>query len=226
MKHFLIAIIFLSFPVLSKSQFISEVDCSKGVCECIESSNRTADVEANFRTCFLLSLDRHKPELMQEVQKRYGDLNEKNIMKLMDSLYIEVGIKLIGSCKSYFTFMDSLMHQSYKNLNKDSLKNLLHGAESVNIEKKDKKRYEYISTLYFQLGDYNKAMENSEKILSQDSTSITALFIKASFMDSIKNYQEAIIFYDKVAKLSHQNSFYIYSAIARRKKNGLSNQAY
>jgi tetratricopeptide (TPR) repeat protein len=223
MKHPLIVIIFLSFPVLSNSQSITEVDWSKGVCECIESSNKTGDVEANFRTCFLLSLDSHQPEFMQEVQKRYGDLAEENMTKLMDSLYIDVGIKLIGSCKPYFTFMDSLMHQSYKNLNKDSLKNLLHGAESVNMEKKDKKHYEYIGTLYFQLGDYDKAMENSEKILSQDSTSMTALFIKASFMDSIKNYQEAIILYDKVAKLSHQNSFYIYSAIARRKKNSLNN---
>jgi tetratricopeptide (TPR) repeat protein len=222
MKHPLIVITFLSFPVLSNGQSFTEVDFSKGICECAESSNKIGDIEANVKTCFLQSLDKYNLGLMQAAHKKYGAITEKNVMKIMDSLYVEVGIKLVSSCKPYFIFMDSFMHQTYKNLNKDSLKNLLHKAELVNMEKKDKKHYEYISTLYLQLGDYDKAMENNERILSQDSTSMPALFIKASFMDSIKNYEEAIVLYDKIAQLSHQNIFHIYSAIARRKKNGLN----
>jgi len=57
--------------------------------------------------------------------------------------------------------------------------------------------------------------------LSQDSTHPTALFIKASILDARKDYQAAIILYDKVAELSPQKGMHIYSAIAKRKKNGL-----
>jgi len=221
MKHFIIVNVFLLFLVRSNCQSSTVIDYSKGICECLDSLNKTGDVETNFIPCLRLSVDRHLPEFILEVTKRYGDSTAENMTKFIEVLEIEVSIKLINSCTPYFMFTDSLKHQQYKNINRDSINKLLKKVESVSNTNRNKRYYECTSSLYFQLGNYDKAMENVEKILSEDSADIMALFIKASVMDSKKNYREAIILYDKAAELSHQNAFYLYSAIARRKMNGL-----
>ncbi|MEO6288956.1 MAG: hypothetical protein ABIO76_03495 [Ginsengibacter sp.] len=46
------------------------------------------------------------------------------------------------------------------------------------------------------------------------------LYIKAWINEIKGNYDEAISLYNKVAELTHMNSFYIFSEVAKRKKNG------
>jgi tetratricopeptide (TPR) repeat protein len=166
-------------------------------------------------------LDRNSSAIANRVIKEYGSVTKKNTEKVTDELEIEVSIKLIDSCTTFFRFTDSLKHQQYKNLNKDSLVRLLNGLGSFDTTKSSKIFFVRAGVLYYQLGDHERALKNAERVLSEDSVNITALFIKAFIYDTRGNYQEAITLYDKVAELSHQKSVYIYSALARRKKNGL-----
>ena len=221
MKHLTIAIVLSLLFGSSNSQSSIHLDYSKGICNCLDSLNKTSDIEHSFPICFGLALDRNASALAQELIKTYGNTNKESMTKLTDQIEISTSIELIHSCSTFFRFTDSLKHQQYKNLNKDSLVRILNSLESLDTTKRNKKYYAYASALYFQVGAYEKAMKNIAKVLSEDSTDVTALFIKASIDDANGNYGDAIAGYEKVANLSHQNSFYIYSALAKRKKNGL-----
>jgi tetratricopeptide (TPR) repeat protein len=221
MKHVAIAIVLSLLFGCSNSQSSNTIDYSKGICECLDSLNKTSNTDHSFPICFGLSLDRNASALTQELIKKYGNTNKENIAKLTDQLELNVSIELIDSCTTFFRFTDSLKHKQYKKLNKDSLVSLLNDLESTDTTKRNKKYYVYASTLYFQLGAYEKAIQNVEKVLSEDSSDVKALFIKASIDDSKGNYDDAIAGYEKVTNLSHQNAFYIYSALAKRKKNEL-----
>jgi tetratricopeptide (TPR) repeat protein len=221
MKNFISAIAILFLFGCSNSQSTNDAGYSKEICECLDSLSKPADVEHNFPICFSILLDKNSSALTKEVIKTYGSFNKENVAKFTDRLEIRLSVNLFDSCTAFFKFTDSLKHQQYKNLSKDSLTRLLGGLESIDSTKRSKNYYVSASTLHFQLGEYEKAMENVDKVLSEDSLNVSALFIKAFIFDVKGNYQDAIALYDKAARLSHQDGFYIYSALARRKKNGL-----
>lgn len=194
---------------------------SNGVCNCLDSLSKTGGVHQNFPTCFSLTLERNSSAFMQELLQTYGDTSEKSLNKLNDDLLSRMSIDLIQSCTSYFEYTDSLQQRQYKSLNKDSLVALLKHLDSYNETQRDKEYYQYASKLYFQSGDYDNALKNVEQVLLKDSFNTTAIFIKASIEEKKGNYSEAIALYNKVAALANNNAILIYSAMAKRRKNGL-----
>jgi len=196
-------------------------DCSKIICNCLDSLNeRAGSTQNNFPDCFSLALDRNYSEIMREFHKSYSDTTQATLTKFTNELEIRFSILLIHDCTTFFELTDSLYKQQYKDLNKDSLKILLQELQTRDITKRNNDYYEYAGMLYFQLGIYDEALENVEKVLSKDSTRTKSLFIKASIDDKNGNYQEAIFLYEKIAKLSNK-IFYIYSEMAKRKQKSL-----
>ena len=221
MRYFVLSAMLCVMFGCSNSQSSVDPDYTKGFCNCLDSLNKTTNTNHSFPDCFGAMLDRNSSAVRSRATKEYGSASQANLEKVMNELEIEVSIDLIDSCTTYFRFIDSLKHQQYKNLNKDSLVNLLKGLSNFDTIKNSKTYYVRAATLCYQLGDYETASKNADRVLSEDSTNVTALFIKAFAYDTRGNYQNALTLYDKVARLSHQSSFYIYSALARRKKNGL-----
>ena len=68
---------------------------------------------------------------------------------------------------------------------------------------------------------YDSSLSNAEKALAINSNNIQALYIKGWINEIKGSYDAAILLYNKVAELTHMNSFYIFSEIAKRKKNGM-----
>jgi tetratricopeptide (TPR) repeat protein len=221
MKQFLIVITFLLITVYSNGQSAASMNFSNGICHCLDSLNKTTDVEHSFPICFSQALEKNASAVFQEMIQTYGDTTETTMNRFTDTLEVRSSIYLIGTCTIFYKYTDSLYNQQYKKLNKDSLQTVLKRLEEIDSTKRTKSYYLSLGIVYFQLRIYDKALESIEKVLSEDSTNIKSLFIKASINLRMQNYDEAIELFDQVAKLSHQNSFYIYSAMAKRKESGM-----
>ena len=92
---------------------------------------------------------------------------------------------------------------------------------SMGLVRQNKDYYNQKALLFFQSKIYDSSLANANKVLNIDSTNAQAMYFKG-WVDEIKgNYNEAIFLYDKVAALTQQDDFLIFSALARRKKNGM-----
>jgi tetratricopeptide (TPR) repeat protein len=187
----------------------------------LDSLEKSGNVHQSFPACYSLTLEKNASSVMQELTDKYGDNSEKSMTLLNDEIMLGMSLDLIESCTIYFAYIDSLQQQQYKDLNKDSLGVLLMHLNNYDTSQRDAKYYQSLSTIYFQLGNYNKASEHVEHILSIDSQNASALFIRASILEKKGNYSDAIALYDKVATITNKKAFLIYSAVAKRKKNGL-----
>jgi tetratricopeptide (TPR) repeat protein len=213
--------LYIFYSSCSLSQSVTPIRYSEGVCDCLDSLGKFGGVDENFPACYRQAIEKNASAVTQLLKEKYGDDTEKNITLLNDEIMIIMSLDLIESCSTYFAYTDSLQHQQYKNLNKDSLEVLIKRLNNYNATQRNTKYYQSLSTLYFQLGDYIKAMENVECTLSLDSQNASAMFIRASILEKKGNYSDAITLYDKVAALTKNKAFLIYSALAKRKKSGL-----
>lgn len=214
-----IILIFNSTFSFGQSEF--EKLYSNQACACIESKHFTIYTVENFVTCFQEVLQNDSAQVIQEYKRIYGDTTFSEGRHFGHDLVARVQISLIGECKAYAVFVDSMRYNSIGNLNQDSLKVLLKNLDTVASMRRNKEFYNQKALLFFQSSMFDSALTNANKVLQIDSTNAQAMYFKG-WVDEIKgNYNEAVVLYDKVAASTKQENFLIFSALAKRKKNGM-----
>lgn len=214
-------LIFLLISIQSFGQSDLDTKYSADVCSCLDSLKKIGLAEQNFEDCFLLAMQQNSDLIIQETKKKYGDTSEARGYKFGKELSERMAISLVKDCKTYFTLTDSLRHEDYRDLNHDSLRLQLSDLNKTETSLRNSEFYSNKALILFELKNYDSSLSAIEQSLKLNSNNYQSLFIKAWINEIKGNYDEAILLYDKVAELTHMNSFYIFSEIAKRKKNGM-----
>lgn len=219
MKIFILLLfLFSSSVLLGQSAF--EIKYSKDVCNCLDSINNTEKLsQLNFENCFLKGIMDDSISLLQECFKIYGDTSYESGYKFGQDLIERTTINLVGQCKTYFIFVDSLRYEDYKNLNQDSLKLELEKLNNTEISKSNDEFYSNKALIFFEMKLYDSSLINIENALNLNSNNFQSLYLKAWINEIKGNFDVAIKLYDKVAELTQMKGYYIFSAVAKRKKN-------
>jgi tetratricopeptide (TPR) repeat protein len=217
----LIFIILVLNSIVSFGQSEFEKQYSSEVCSCMESKQYTAYNADNFVICIQQVFENDSAQVIKEYERIYGDTLFSDSRHFGNDLYKKIRISMVSECKPYAIFIDSLRYNELKNLNQDSLKIKLKNLDTIASVKHDINYYNQRSLLFFQLRLYDSVASNSSKVLQQDSNNVQALYFKGWVNEIKGNYDEAMILYDKVASITKEEDFLIFSALARRKKNGM-----
>lgn len=209
------------FSATAQGQSSFDKTYSTDICNCFDSLKQEKALNENsFPLCFQITIEKNPSAFIKECLTLYGDTTEETGNKFGKEIAERMSISLVSSCKTYFIMTDSLRYDDYKNLNKDSLKNQVRKMETVTISKRDKDFYDGRGLLYFQLGQYDKSLQDINIVLGLDPNDVKNIFTKA-WIDEIKgNYPEAITLYERAEHISNIKAFEIFIAIAKRKKNG------
>jgi tetratricopeptide (TPR) repeat protein len=214
-----IVLVFSSTVSFGQAEF--EKQYSNDVCSCMEKKQYTTYNSDNFLICFQQAFEKDSAQVIKEYERIYGDTLFSESRHFGNELYQKIRISMISDCKPYAVFIDSLRYNHLKNLNQDSLKVELKNLDTIASAKQDVDYYNQRSMLFFQLHLYDSALNNSDKVLQQDSNNAQALYFKGWVNEIKGNYDEAIMLYDKVALMTKEEDFLIFSALAKRKKNGM-----
>lgn len=220
----IIAVIGLLFvyPSSANGQSAIATYFAQQVCQCYDSLEKKASTIENMSTCFSKELEANKVLLYHELIRVYGDTMTVHIKKLEEDLEWNTHLYMIDSSAAYFKFVDAGRFVKLKNLNKDSLRNLLNKVENIDVAKRPKRYDAYKGQLYFQLGSVDTSRTIIIKVLAEDSLNQTGLLTLAMIDESKKNYKEATMFYEKLAEITNKTVFLTYAAIARRKQRELT----
>ena len=167
---------------------------------------------------FIVSIFSFKLSLGQtEFEKQYSS----DVCSCVENKHLT--IYTVGNFVTCFhaILFDSLRFNSINKINQDSVTIQLKNLDTVGSVRRNKDYYNQKSLLFFQSKMYDSSLANANKVLNIDSANAQAMYFKG-WVDEIKgNYDEAIFLYDKVAALTKQDNFLIFSALAKRKKNGM-----
>lgn len=213
-------ILFLLIATRSPGQSTLNAKYSSDVCACLENLKRRELTDQNLSGCFQRAMQQNSDLIIRETKTKYGDTSEASGYKFGKELAERTMISLVSNCKTYFILTDSLRYEDYRNLSQDSLKLQLNNLNKTQATSRNSEFYGNEALLYFELKNYDSALFVIKKSLDLNSNNFQSLYIKAWINEIKGNYDEAIKLYDKVAELTHMNSFYIFSEVAKRKKNG------
>ena len=211
----------LMFSIVS-GQSLLDKKISADVCSCIDKGmvvNKKMK-NSDIMNCFMNAMASNKESIVKECMITYGDTTEENGHKCAQAFVERNMISLVHVCKSYFLLADSLRYDDYKYLDRDSL---LLKLKNLNLHesKIDKSFLSVRAVLNFELKKYGDALSDIDKILSMDPNDTSSILLKAWINELQGNYSESIFLYNKLAELSKNNAYYIFSEIVKRKKNGL-----
>lgn len=193
---------------------------SEGSCNCIDSLAAKNNLsEETLFYCFENALRANRKLVEQESKRIYGDTSEESGHKLGGDLAKNAMLSLVGICKTYFYFMDSLRYEDYKNLDFDSLTLVFNEMSTVGIENQSEKFLEKRALLSFHLKKYESSLEDISAVLQINPENGQSIFLKGWINEIRGDYDTAKAMYDRVADITKNNSFLIFSEIARRKKN-------
>jgi tetratricopeptide (TPR) repeat protein len=190
---------------------------SQGVCECTDSSG---GVQKSMIDCFRKSVERNTIFFNKAIIER-GDTSENGISKLFDELLYKVQIDLIGICRSFYQYMDSLDRMRDKKLNKDSLQNVMMRLNNLDESKRDKVYYMTKANLFIQLGDYNSALKISDSLISKNPADEVGLLLRALVFDKKEDYEHSSEVYDKLVYTTKKKGYMLFAALAKRRKEEL-----
>ena len=188
---------------------------SEGVCDCMDSAG---GVQKSMIDCFRKSVERNKSWFEQSVRE-HGDTSESGVSELIDKLLFDVQIDLIGSCKSFFIYSDSLDRLRYKNLNRDSLKRVLVSLDNIDATKRDRNYYMVKADLYVKLEQYGRASEITDSLLSRDSSDEVGLVLKAIVLDRKGDYMHSVQLYNKLVQTTKKDGYRLFAALAERRSS-------
>ena len=114
--------------------------------------------------------------------------------------------------------MDSLRYEDYKNLDPDSLALVFNEMSTAGIENQSEKFLEKRALLSFHLKKYESSLADIEAVLQLNPENAQSIFLKGWIYEIMGDYDAAKVLYDRVADISKNNSFLIFSEIAKRKK--------
>lgn len=207
--------------IRSFGQSTLDTKYSVDVCTCIDSVKKMGLTDQSLPDCFQKAMLQNSDLILQETKSKYGDTSEASGYKFGKELAERITISLVEVCKSYFILTDSLRYEDYKNLNLDSLKLQLSILDKTKDSLKNDEFYANKALIFFELKNYDSSLFAIQNSLNLNSNNIQSLYIKGWINEIKGNYDEAIALYNKVAELTHMNSFYIFSEVAKRKKNGM-----
>jgi len=214
-------ILFLLISAPSFGQSTLDTKYSADVCACLDSLKKTGLTEQNLPDCFQKAMQQNRDLIFQETKEKYGNTSEASGYKFGAELAKRMMISLVRDCKTYFILTDSLRYEDYKNLNQDSLRLQLRILNQTEDSLRNSEFYSNEALIFFELKNYDSSLSAIKKSLNLSSNNFQSLYIKAWIKEIKGNYDEAILLYNKVAQLTHENSFYIFSEVAKRKKNGM-----
>jgi tetratricopeptide (TPR) repeat protein len=216
---FIVTSFFFCNYLFAQSAF--ETKYSKDVCSCLDNLKNARD-SANYMDCFQKAFHDDRELVIQEFQRIYADdTSSENALKFAKDLRIETSIILIKECNIFFVLTDSLRYEKYKNLNSDSLKNYLRKLNKIESSRRNDQYYSDKAMLFFQLKMLDSSLIEIRKSLNVNPKNIESLYLEGWISEIKGNYDVAISLYNEVAELTHMKSFYIFSEIAKRKKNGI-----
>jgi len=216
MKRLITTIAFVAIAATSFSQTKTSI-YSEGICDCV---NQQMGLDKNYPGCFEKALKDHIVQFNQDLLEK-GDTSKEGKEKLRSEIATTVMIDLIRTCPIFYNYFDSIEEASFRILNnKDPLKQLINGLDTVHESKRDEHYYKFKAILFFQSGDYDGALKMAEAILSKDSLNTDALFLKATVFDKKKRYAEAIELYEKIAAMTKNKGYLFFAAVDRRKLEG------
>lgn len=205
----------------SHSQTTLEKAYAADACNCIDSLKLSADVnQKDFAVCFQTALLKNHQLVLQESQRIYGDTSYESGFKLGTDLTKKTMIEMVGKCESYFHLMDSLRYEEYKTLDRDSLTIVLKEMNQAGVENQNETFLEKRALLSFHLKKYESALIDIEAVLQKNPGNGQAIFLKGWIYEINGDYDAAKIMYDKVADITKNSSFLIFSEVVKRKKKG------
>lgn len=212
---------FLFIANFSTGQSTLDTKYSAVVCACLDSLKKTGLTEESFPDCFQKTMQQNSDLIIQETKKLYGDTSEESGYKFGKELAERISITLVKSCKTYSVLTDSLRYEDYRNINQVLLRRQISDLNKIETSARTDEFYNSRALLFFELKSYDSSLLDVEKSLSLNSNNFQSMYIKAWVNEIKGNYDEAILLYNKVAEMAHVNGFYIFSEIAKRKKNGM-----
>jgi tetratricopeptide (TPR) repeat protein len=103
----------------------------------------------------------------------------------------------------------------------DSVKNIILTLNKTDPKTWDKDFFTQRGVMYFQVSDFDNALKDFDNAIKLDQYALQSIYFKAWTFEVKKNYDEAILLYTNLARLTKKNDFNIFAAIAQQKKNGL-----
>ncbi|MEO6134055.1 MAG: hypothetical protein ABIP35_02815 [Ginsengibacter sp.] len=201
------------------SQTDLEKKFSKISCNCIDSlAAKNSLTQETLFYCFENSLQANRKLVELESQRIYGDTSEESGHKIGADLAQKAMLNLVSSCRTYFYFMDSLRYEDYKNLNPDSLTLVFNEMSKAGIENQSEKFLEKRALLSFHLKKYQSSLTDIEAVLKLNPENGQSIFLKGWINEISGDYDAAKAMYDRVANITKNSSFLIFSEIAKRKK--------
>jgi tetratricopeptide (TPR) repeat protein len=215
------SLFFLFIFTASFGQSTLDKKYSNDVCACLDSLKGHTLNEQNFTDCFQTAMQQNSVLILEEVKKKYGDTSEANGYKFGQELWNRVSVSLIYTCNTYYNLMDTLRYSALKGLNKDTIKATITTLNKTDLKKWNKDFYTERGVMYFQLADFDNALQDFDNAIKLDTNSLQSIYFKAWLLEIRRKYDEAINLYDRLFLLTRRNDFKIFAAIAGRKKNGM-----
>ncbi|HEY6162707.1 MAG TPA: tetratricopeptide repeat protein [Bacteroidia bacterium] len=216
MKKYFLFLNFLS-PLFLCAQDSLDAKFARSACNCF-GTGKDWYTSGDFRACFEKVMQENSAGIIAACKKMYGDTSKASALKYGDELWGRLSITMISSCDIYYHSIDSLRYVDLEKLDKDSIKKVIMYVSTSNKMTGDAPYFLHRGAMYFETGNYKKALLDLDNCLKKDSTNGQAIFYKAWSLELLKRYDEAKKLYDSLAKNSGKSEFLIFSAIVERKK--------
>jgi tetratricopeptide (TPR) repeat protein len=162
--------------------------------------------------------------LQKELAIKYPDsVTYEKSYEYGQALGRKLDTALVYCCDIYFKLTDSLRFSGFNSMNKDSLKTELQKLNGPGLPKAEKV-LEKKAALNFILGNYKDANTYAEEVLNYKPDHLYALVYKSYFLELEKKYDEALVLYSNLAKMTGQGNYLVWVAIVSRKKRELKSQ--
>lgn len=166
-------------------------------------------------------MEKNSDLIIRECKALYNDTSYQAGYKFGQDLYGRISVSMIYSCDPYYRLMDTLRYSALHGLNMDSVKNIILTLNKTDPKTWDKDFFTQRGVMYFQVSDFDNALKDFDNAIKLDQYALQSIYFKAWTFEVKKNYDEAILLYTNLARLTKKNDFNIFAAIAQQKKNGL-----
>jgi tetratricopeptide (TPR) repeat protein len=215
MKKILLLILTAQLSLTVFSQPELEKAVSNSVCKCIEKEKDVT--QNNFLDCMEQAMEDNYILIMQGIAEQ-KDTSEDAAYKYGRRLADKIQPQLVFSCNAYFKMVENMRASTLKGFNNDSLRIELSGLEKTNETEKGESFFLKRGILYFKLKELDKALADFNTVIKNQQNSLQALLLKAWIHEMKQEYDEAILYYNKLSALTKKNEYNIFTAIAQRKK--------
>lgn len=192
---------------------------SKESCECVTQKGKENNLTQETLTeCMTSVLAKNSKLVEQESMRQYGDTSYFSGYLLGAELNKKVMVSMVNDCDTYFHLFDTLRYVEIKMMNKDSVQNRLIALNQIPTS--DTTSIKHLidrARTAFYLQKYTMALVDIHDVLQRDSSNVSAITIKAWIYELNKEYDAALVWYDKVISKTNSLGLKIIYEIVKRK---------